>query len=193
MGLTTFLYWWSNPVRGAPAGRGANPEAGIMFYPTWGGGGDRGDRMIVGHDEWGNVWYQANWHSPEGDFLVIVQEGHAHMFYDFWSVVVLDRSMNVVRRGSVGLSTDTTPYRLVEVRTDDPAAPAVIRGKWRLSVGWKPPEHLGESDDAGDSLQRAQVESLNPVEWPDDPESLNRNFVRAAPDLRIRPAGKGAE
>jgi len=180
--------WWSNPARGAARGLGADPDRGIDFYPVWESPpGDRPDRMRRLDWEWGQEWYQSIWHAPDGDGLVVIYRGviMQHMFYDYWTVAVLDRSLHVVRTGLVGIPSDAAPFRLMEMRSNDPSAPASARGKWFLAVKWNftnqtaPATHDDQSDEK-------PSDSMNTIDWDDTerkPDSL-----RDSANLEVRSA-----
>jgi len=162
-----FICWWSNPCRGTSREQGANPAEGITFYPPWEAArGTAEDRMLRRDPQWGEQWYQTLWHRPDGDFLVIIEGPGLFMFWDFWGVTVLDRSLHVVRRGSIGLEQRKSPYQLAEIRVGkDPA-------KWALCVGWKPPAPSPGDTDAQDPSP-FPLQYMNPVEWQDEPKIGN--------------------
>lgn len=161
------ILWWSNPVRGANMGPGADPDHGIDFYPVWQPAQGTSLHRMHRNDDWGQEWYQAIWHHPDGDLLVVIYQGplSIHMYYDFWRVAALDRSLHVVKLGQVGLNGN--PYQLVEIRSDDPDTPASARGKWLLGVQWhwqrEPSNFPGMDPDPDNDSGFAQ----NWVNWAD--------------------------
>ncbi len=115
-----------------------------------------------------------------------------HMFWDFWGVVVLDRSMKVVRRGSVGLASDRNPCRLFEIRSDNAAIPAAHRGEWLLSVQWQDPPvstmPSPDHDEVDSASDDSPTDSLNPVHWDTDPPSENPSQWKEVRPPEIRSA-----
>jgi len=180
------LAWWSNPLRGASPGLGANPYERIDYDAVWEAPhGLAVGRMVHRDATWGQRWYQSLWHRPDqGDALVIVTRTGTVMFDECWTIKVFDHSMHLVGTGQVGLGANGwTPYRLVEVRTGDPSLPAECRGKWLLAVESVPPVQFRKT--APDGRQTEVEYSI--VVWSNGPQ-MGPDEWRKASDLAVRSA-----
>jgi len=184
--MIAWAVWWSNPRQGTIAGEGADPQNGIDFYPVWEpANGTAPNRMHHGDRVWGQDWYQALWHRPDGDHLVVVFRGPVtiHMFYDYWRIVVLDQSMHVVRMGQVGLNGN--PFELIEIKAADASLPLVVRDKWEFGVRWQLSQaQPADGTDPGSERSPKFAESW--VEWDDGPK-LPREVWKST-NLTIRSA-----
>ncbi|HET6247856.1 MAG TPA: hypothetical protein VFE47_09170 [Tepidisphaeraceae bacterium] len=191
LGIIIAAAWWSNPLRGATPGPGANPDAGILFDPIWQAPhGLEDTRMLHQDATWGLTWYQSIWHHaerPQDDRLVLVDDMGVSLFNEYWRVVVLDRSFRVIREGQIPLPQQSTPYRLVEIRSDRADLPAEYRGKWVLAVESVCPAKFREDPlkISPANLDRAIVE------W-DKTAHIQSADWRDTPGLAVRPAEPGA-
>jgi hypothetical protein len=185
---TFVLCWWSNPSRGALGG----PVGSLAYNPPWENArGAAPERMLRSDPDWGQSWHQAIWHrtdQSQEDLLVIVGNNIGSMYdatgeVKIYLVTALDRSMHVVRQGTVGLPPHgSTPYRLVEIRSNDPSLPTGDRGKWVLAVDSLPSAKFRKTSPGGEQTEFHR----SVVAW-DDLGGLSDVWMHAR-DLKVRPA-----
>ena len=141
--LLIWAAWWINPWRGVTTnGQGLAPEIGIDFYPAWESNRPAGDQHMHRIDPiWGEEWDQAIIHQPNGDYLLVIYEGELSNdnFNQFQRVVLLDRSLRVVKRGRI--RAGGKPIRPIDIRADDDSLPTNVRGKWMLGIERRPCRH----------------------------------------------------
>lgn len=176
IGTAFVLWWWSDPLRGAHYDlASANADAPFGFSPPWEDArrGHDPDRMRRDDPDWGERWYQGFWLRPDGTFLVILRGPGSHLFLDYWTVTVLDRSYHVVRHGTVGLATDAVPFRLMQMHIPPENAGDAPGGKWFLCVNWTSRTAPGTADEAAtqpaEGPPQPPLDEMNPVLWDGDP------------------------
>jgi len=90
-------------------------------------------------DEWGERWFQATWHRLDAENLIVLQEGGNVLFDTSWPVWELVRSLHLKRQGVTHAPPGMRPYRLVELRSDDPGVKRTFRGRWTLGMQFRNP------------------------------------------------------
>lgn len=181
--------------RMTPSGKVPQESTALPFVPVWAAPASREpDRMVLAAQPRLPNRGQAVWKTLEGDRLIVISLWGNVMFYEGLRVWEFDRSPRVVRAGEVDVIPDSTPYGLVEIRSDDRGVPPRYRSKWLLAlVCWRPrqkydptkPVVLINLDD-----RRPNEVSLALVQWDSEqPEPENdAEKLLFAPDLKIRPA-----
>ena len=205
--LLVGVAWYSNPTRAvALRSTAAGPR---MECPVWEPPQHSGLRRLFHHNTvWNRDWYQAFWNSPSSQLLVVVQTpidrgGLVTSTGDWpiYEVIVLDRSMNLIRRGTISALghfplPNAVPWCLAEIRSDDNHLPEVYRGRWNLAVAvvfeadFQPssPVQLvgGTGAEAAEAINPGYLE---PIEWDDVPEKFACNIpLDAVKEFDVRPA-----
>lgn len=181
--------------RTTPTGRVPRESSVLPFMPLWSAPVGKGpDRMIAAAQPRLPNRGQAVWKSPDGDRLIVISLFGNTMFYEFLTVWEFDRTPCLVRHGSVGVAPGSTPYELLEIRSDDADVPVRYRSKWLLAiVCWRPAQNYDPNKPVvlfNPDNRRPNEVSLALVQWNDeqpDPQNDAEKLL-FAPDLKIRPA-----
>jgi len=192
--LGIHAWYWLRPI--VLSGRDSNGPTPVQQM----------EALLVGSDLWqdaegvlpgrmrtkldGISVHRAVWQRPDGEFLVCAVDscalpcddpiGRAVLGGSTYHILVLNRQMRVVRRGTVRASMEEDePYCLAEIRTASEEVPAELRGRWLLAIGFwwsgwfryvnvlEPPLDRV----AGGHLSRTRAPSivdLEAVDWADD-------------------------
>jgi hypothetical protein len=156
--------------------------------------------MLRESDDEGN-WYQSVWHAGDQELLVVVRHPGLEMFGTPYHVFVLDRSLRLLRRGTIVAGEGDWPYSLVEVKTAGETVPAAYRGRWVLAIAlWPDTQAYDPSHPVYEvSFSRGNMGSrerkpnrvyVEPVAWDNDGEEFEYGAKRLidAEDVQIRRA-----
>lgn len=80
--------------------------------------------------------YRTIWNHSDGDILVCLRYPGVECFGTPYDIVLVNTSMQIIRRGEITAGQDDTPYCIAEVMADDERLPAGLRNKWLLAVGF---------------------------------------------------------
>jgi hypothetical protein len=157
------------------------------------------DRMLRDSRDEG-VYYQSVWKAGDDELLVIVREQESELTGTPYDVFVLDRSLRLLRRGTIVASQDDFPYSLVEIKTASESVPAAYRGRWILAVAlWSdeldydpslPVHEINFSVGTQGAEREPNFVYVEPVKWDDEPQRFKYGSHRLveAEDVQIRRA-----
>jgi hypothetical protein len=165
-----------------PGGMGSR-MTWVTYAPLhvgWQGAIGRGPgRMgLADPDPFSNRFAHAIWRHDGKDYLILMRpSGMAASYHQWWYLSLLDRNMQVVRCGKVGIPNIGGPYCLVEAQSNDATLPSALRDRWTFAIGVQRyrgidesrPLHLGINLQ---SVKRANELEVDLVEWDDLPSGF---------------------
>jgi hypothetical protein len=113
-------------------------------YPIWTPArGNAPNRMADPSISLGDARFTSLWHHDGKENLVLlVNAGIADSWME-WFVYTLDPRMTVLRHGAVTIPSASSPYCLIEAKSNDPSLPEALRGKWVLGIADTYASNLG--------------------------------------------------